>query len=36
MKDMASETKDIENNMRQFTNIIKNIVSSNSAQVQNA
>ena len=27
---MASETKDIEKNMRQFTNMIKNIVVTNS------
>ncbi len=36
MKNMASETKEIENNMRQFTNIIKNIVTSQNAQTQNA
>lgn len=32
---MASETKDMENNMRQFTNIIKNIVTTNNSQLQN-
>lgn len=35
IRNMASETKDIENNMRHFSDIIRNMVSTNSI-IQNA